>query len=179
MIPNSAPGFEDFQNAMLDAAERMGGDALAHQFAEHLWATAIHHTMRTRAEVRHIRPHGYPGPHRGSWLRAEAFDFEIASRAAERRCAPRIACHYVHGEPFSFGVGEDEAWRIGPGAVVILITRTASCISLTEPGMSLAYANRHRPRSAHRSYSSVERAKQALRELTVELFATKRRGGDE
>jgi hypothetical protein len=174
MKSNQSAGFEAFQDQMLECAEACGGDPLADMWAEHLFAECLRSVMRTRPEIRHIRPYGFPGPHRGEWLRASEHDFALAAEIARDHWYVDIAGTRIPVGDFSIVHTSAGIWRSGPRGVITLMIRRGRDRQITDCGMALAQANGRNPRSKYQSYSTEQRAIDAIPGIAEFLFATKK-----
>lgn len=173
---NQTSGFEAFQDQMIECAEACGDDALAHMWAEHLYAECLASVMRTRAEIRHLRPYGYPGPHRGEWLRATEHDFALAAEIARDHWYLDITAGTRIVVPDALDIihSPDGIWRIGPRGLILLMVRRGRDRRITDPGMALAQANGRNPRSKYQTYASEANAIAAIPGIADYLFATRK-----
>lgn len=129
-------------------AEAAGGDALAWQAAEHIFAAAIEQRCRNAPSTRD--GFHYRGPHRGEWLRASALQWDEAGAVAAR--AMRSPVELAPGKRFDIAWNSQTIWRVAAQAAIPLCHRRGLHFTFTEPGYSLAMSNGFTMRSHYREF---------------------------
>ena len=177
-MDNFVDGFQEFQDAMLEAIEDMGGDHLANMAAEHIFSQVISGVMRTGEGRRHQRDFmKYSRPHKGDWLRADATDWADAIRIARQVYQlpeQDDLLGSIEYEKFSVAWTSTRILRLSDRGKINLCYSTkpeSRCANLTAPGRGLIYQNGLSWRSDYRDFKSAENRLKAYARWARKDFA--------